>query len=804
MPPEAYDVASEVRPSHEFFHPRVSEAVETADQALRTIQQSLQKAALDCPDDADLTALNARAAAMSSRQMAMTRRVAIVGDSGQGKSSLINSLLHMPGVAQTSDMGSACTTVVIEYHQKSEHQISPIEMTAEFYTGDALEEQIRELSWSYRQLLLPGVDRDEMSEKEYERFEKESKEAWEALNSAFEPHQQFSEKWLKDLSEGAADRINAQFIQWAHAIEWPKGDTTKMESSALWRSEAEDADECCRKTAAFMSEGLWPFTKIIEIYLSSPVLDSGLILADLPGLRDTNLARVKATQEYLLRCDRILIVTKIARAITDQSVQSTLFSAVSRHIPMEWEESGGKNLKLAVVCTEADRINPRTAIHEHCGDGKPISKQELRNFEADINAAKGARDDKQRKKAEKRLKFALSGARSKHVSQALQKRYASDTGGKLDVFCVGNHAYEKYCERNDAALVRASGIPSLRRYCFTVTANDRLVDARSWIQTSVPGLLNSAELWASSMIAEGPSGWDKAMILKEFNAIRAKAPEHAIKLQQDSTDCFREQIIAMCNAQGGAWMEAAATKSKEWAGWPWNSYRAWCRRNGSHQTPSRGQVNWNSDLAWKMRSELAFAWDLVFEEVASIYGRAAQSMSKHLARFQEETISKISALEQRRMLLASVESTKQTWVHGITREGQAFAIKLGHIKKRASEANESSYIVTEMLSTYRTASADKGTGIFMRQKACIEGRISDGTLFPNIAMTLWQDVEEVSREAAHAVAALVEETLGKLGLDIEITLNDKARRSGPVPISVGELKGDVLALKVQLEGIEQF
>ena len=72
------------------------------------------------------------------------------------------------------------------------------------------------------------------------------------------------------------------------------------------------------------------------------------------GLHDTNLARVKATQDYLLKCDKILIVSKIARVITDQSVSTALFSVVARHMPMEWKESGGKKLKLALVCTEAE------------------------------------------------------------------------------------------------------------------------------------------------------------------------------------------------------------------------------------------------------------------------------------------------------------------------------------------------------------------------------------------------------------------------------------------------------------------
>ncbi len=90
-----------------------------------------------------------------------------------------------------------------------------------------------------------------------------------------------------------------------------------------------------------------------SIYLSAQVLKTGVVLADLPGksftqvrrraflrhgltvhppfagLQDTNLARVKATQDYLMRCNNIFIVAKISRAITDQSLQTSLFKVLS-------------------------------------------------------------------------------------------------------------------------------------------------------------------------------------------------------------------------------------------------------------------------------------------------------------------------------------------------------------------------------------------------------------------------------------------------------------------------------------------
>ena len=123
-------------------------------------------------------------------------------------------------------------------------------------------------------------------------------------------------------------------------------------------------------------ERYWPFTKLIRIYLNAQVLKTGAVLADLPGklsfrgqplryslrtlltspsgLQDTNLARVRATHDYLLKCNHIFIVTKISRAVTDSSLQASLFSVLSRHAPLEWKESAAQSLKIAVVCTRTE------------------------------------------------------------------------------------------------------------------------------------------------------------------------------------------------------------------------------------------------------------------------------------------------------------------------------------------------------------------------------------------------------------------------------------------------------------------
>jgi hypothetical protein len=89
-------------------------------------------------------------------------------------------------------------------------------------------------------------------------------------------------------------------------------------------------------------------------------------------------------------------------------------------------------------------------------------------------------------------------ARNHHVKDGLQRAYASKVpGGRLEVFCVSNTTYEKFSKKGNAAMVRASGVPELRRFCHTITADAQLLEAKNFLQSTLSSLLCSVELWAN-------------------------------------------------------------------------------------------------------------------------------------------------------------------------------------------------------------------------------------------------------------------------------------------------------------------
>ena len=102
-----------------------------------------------------------------------------------------------------------------------------------------------------------------------------------------------------------------------------------------------------------------------------------------------------------------------------------------------------------------------------------------------------------------RQELLLVQARNDHVRESLRKMYSSEVGSKsLDIFCVSNKWYEKYCPKGNAEFVRASGIPDLRRFCHSITADSQMGEAKHFLTSRLNALLNSLGLWASSSLRE--------------------------------------------------------------------------------------------------------------------------------------------------------------------------------------------------------------------------------------------------------------------------------------------------------------
>ena len=154
----------------------------------------------------------------------------------------------------------------MEYRQKKPSHTAPFTIEAEYLSSTEIEELIEELVWSFRKPYIPyPEEEDKPSKDEQENNQKESDQAWSALEAAFGHKDSFSRAFLSDMAEGASAKITKQLLKWSKEIEWPDDG-----ESGFWEDTAETIDECSEKTSVFMENRLWPFTKIIRYVLMFP------------------------------------------------------------------------------------------------------------------------------------------------------------------------------------------------------------------------------------------------------------------------------------------------------------------------------------------------------------------------------------------------------------------------------------------------------------------------------------------------------------------------------------------------------
>ncbi|KAI6777846.1 uncharacterized protein J7T54_000555 [Emericellopsis cladophorae] len=242
--------------SAEFRH-----AFQISKRLMADMENILRGSALHAEEESTIHGLHAEAVKLAEFQYPSTRIVGFVGDSGVGKSSLLNSLLDTRALARTSNSGEACTCVATEYHYHPEETFN---IKTNLFTVEELRDQLRSMLRCYRHFHLHG-------------------HAMEA-----------DEK--RDLELGAKLAIDTFRAMFHGRLRNEDFLVTDMEDTVL--------------------------EVLSRVYSNATILSTGLILVDLPGLRDLNAARRIITERYLIQCDEIFAVCNIGRAATDEGVSN--------------------------------------------------------------------------------------------------------------------------------------------------------------------------------------------------------------------------------------------------------------------------------------------------------------------------------------------------------------------------------------------------------------------------------------------------------------------------------------------------
>ncbi|KAL8905916.1 MAG: hypothetical protein Q9171_006480 [Xanthocarpia ochracea] len=540
--PRIYNVGDEALPVEPFYDKGFQNCLKSGKAIADSIHASLGACSLASQSDSELGRLRASADRLRYYESPATRRI--------GKSSLINSLLDIPNLAHKGDHGSAVTSFVTEYHRRSRQHTAPFTIEVEYCDEAEIDEQLHELLVSYRELYQPGLEKEleEDDPQLLREIKTKSGVAASTLQSIFPDQPEVAPAHLRDEGEGAFERILNGLKRLASLIEWPSD-----AANGRWTATATSAMECHDKVAYFMREGLWPLTNIVRIYLGAQVLKTGVVLADLPGYRDINLARVRKAEQYLLRCHEVFIVAKINRVVSDESVAKSVSDQM---------KASGKRGRVTIVCTHADDIDLPAAVEMY--KSVASSQAAMKALRAREDAREVLRSAAAAQAAETEYKYLFVNARNTDVTRALQRRYTSAAVGLIiEVFCVGNRDYEgdAFGVRDQRA-IQGSCIPDLRRFCHSVVAQAQYDATLHFLEVELSSLVQSLEAWLSVFEQKALVTVDPQIITDLRLNLGQKIDDYAEGLE----NAIASDILDFIRQYDRVFDDHAIEMSEEWTG----------------------------------------------------------------------------------------------------------------------------------------------------------------------------------------------------------------------------------------------
>ncbi|KAL1621779.1 hypothetical protein SLS54_005302 [Diplodia seriata] len=573
-------------------------------------------------------------------------RIGLKGDSGTGKSSLINALLGYDGIAPCGDYGEACTAVVQEFRKPRPSQQTPCEAEVTFLLPQAREAALKDWLANFWDSHKSGTDEDEEGEFTAEGVDDEVQSgegfatASDAIYSLFADHEECKNaEATKDfLSSTAASREDPHLLRklgaWTEKL--LKGLGVESGELVIRAPTPEDLRDSLAQFLAHVDRerpSPWPLVKLVKCYFDSPLLSQDVVLADLPGTSDVNKTRVQATNAYMRDVDHTGVVAKIERVQTDTATHKSLIEAYKR--------KRGPNVFLAVTHSDSGISNAAGLVDKYlhmpnasATDVKKLSqlKEQFEMIKLDLESL-----ESQKKQALSKQEYELFGELQKQ-SEALESRKTdqqddvtaiclkirNDKVRKalrdrhyhmlkqeiLPVFCISSLEYLKHINGYDndhppTMSVEATEVPELRAYVYSLPDKRKSMAFRHHVKYGLPSLLNSVAMTCSQT---------KLRRRDELQHILLGARKPiAESISQVFQDLLSDEVISRLGKikkNKAVYITAAREKLKVY------SKKAFFLNRGNWKTAKVGAHNWNVAMTEPLINDMKVdlrPWDDVSE-----------------------------------------------------------------------------------------------------------------------------------------------------------------------------------------------
>ncbi|EHL03633.1 putative GTPase SLIP-GC [Glarea lozoyensis 74030] len=275
--------------------------------------------------------------------------IGVVGNTGAGKSSVINALLEEERLVPTNCM-RACTAVVTEMSwNDSDDPLKKYRAEIEFIDPKEWEKDLKasldELTTESGSLARDNGNPDS-----------EASVAWAKVRAVYPL------KTKEQLAESSVEQLMKE-----QAVQNVLGTTQKLEkrdSDVFYRALQYyvDSKEKSKKKkdknapAEKKQMEFWPLIKVVRIYVKADALSTGAILVDLPGVHDSNAARAAVAAGYLKQCTGLWVVAPIGRAVDDKAAKNLLGESFKRQLKFD-----GTYSRVTFICSKTDDISTTEA-----------------------------------------------------------------------------------------------------------------------------------------------------------------------------------------------------------------------------------------------------------------------------------------------------------------------------------------------------------------------------------------------------------------------------------------------------------
>ncbi|KAK2607165.1 hypothetical protein N8I77_005867 [Diaporthe amygdali] len=259
--------------------------------------------------------------------------VGVVGNTGAGKSSVINALLDEERLIPTNGM-RACTASATEisYNYSNDPE--------KLYRAEI--EFISAENWSQelRALLGDLIDGNGIVSRECNNPDSEAGLAYSKIKAVY------PRRSKEDIANSDSSELSQELL-----VRSVLGTVKRLNSTTsgdLFEGLQHYVDSKEKKDRQME---YWPLIKVVKIFCKAPALSTGAVIVDLPGVQDSNAARAAVADSYMKTCTGLWITAAIQRAVDDKTAKNLLGESFKRQLKYD-----GTYSAVTFICTKTDDI----------------------------------------------------------------------------------------------------------------------------------------------------------------------------------------------------------------------------------------------------------------------------------------------------------------------------------------------------------------------------------------------------------------------------------------------------------------